>query len=68
MEVTEHAKEKRGMVVALSLPEKDNSDIITKVFEGLGLKKLMGETGLKNLLDFLDEEFGEDKIYLAQGF
>ena len=26
-EVTEHAKEKRGMVLALSLPEKDLSDI-----------------------------------------
>ena len=55
--------EKRGMVLALSLPEKDVSDIGTKVFEGLGLEKLKGETGFKNLIDFLDKEFGEDKIF-----
>ena len=63
MEVTEHAKEKRGMVLALSLPEKDVSDVRTKVFEGLGLEKLKGETGFNNLIEFLDKEFGEDKIY-----
>ena len=56
VEVTKHAKEKRGMVLALSLPEKDNSDVRTKVFEGLGLDKLKGETGFKNLIDFLDKE------------
>ena len=50
VEVTEHAEEKRGMVLALSLPEKDVSDVRTKVFEGLGLEKLRGEIGLKNLI------------------
>ena len=62
-EVTEHVKEKRSMVLALSLPEKDLSDIRTKVFEGLRLDKLKGETGFKKWIDFLDKEFGEDKIY-----
>ena len=33
VEVTEHAKEKRCMVLALSLPEKDLGDIRTKGFE-----------------------------------
>ena len=61
--MTKHAEEKRGMVLALSLPEKDVSDVRTKVFEGLGLEKLRGEIGFKNLIEFLDKEFWEDKIY-----
>ena len=61
--VTEIPKAKWGLVLALSLPEKDKSDIRNKVFDALGEQLLKGEEGFSKLMTFLEKEFGEDEIY-----
>ena len=56
MEGTEEKREKWGQIIALSLPEKDPSDIRNKVFESLGESDLKGVEGFQKLFDFLDKE------------
>ena len=61
--VTEIPKAKWGLVLALSLPEKDKSGIRNKVFDALGETLLQGEEGYTRFMTFLEKEFGEDEIY-----
>ena len=61
--VTEIPKSKWGLVIALSLPEKDKSEIRNKVFDTLGESQLVGESGYEALMTFMEKEFGEDEIY-----
>ena len=53
--VTEIPKAKWGLVLALSLPEKDKSDIRNKVFDALGEQLLKGEEGFSKLITFLEK-------------
>ena len=61
--VTEIPKAKWGLVLALSLPEKDKSGIRNKVFDALEETKLAGKNGHDEFMKFLEKEFGEDEIY-----
>lgn len=59
-EITTLAKKDRGVYVALTLPDGDESRIREQVFESHGLAKLKTETGLKDLLDFMETHLGLD--------
>ena len=59
---TEIAKEKRGPVIALSLPDNDTCHLRTTVLEKVDKDKLKGEKGLEELMKLLDELLGEDKL------
>jgi hypothetical protein len=61
-EVTDLAKAKQGIVVALSLPENDTSNIREKVFDQLALTTLKTASGLENLITFLDKHLGKDDL------
>lgn len=54
-EITELAKEKKGIAIALTLPEEDETKIREKVFEQIKLEDLKKESGFKTLLEFLDK-------------
>ena len=58
-------KEKQGLVVALSLPEEDPSNIRDKVFSELEVSNLNKAEGLKTLTDYLDKQFGRDDLTVA---
>ena len=60
--VTEVAKEKRGIIIALSLPDNHESKIKEKVFEGIPLDDLKKEDGLKTLTTFLDTHLQKDDL------
>ena len=53
-EITDLAKTKQGIAIALSLPEDDESKIKDKVFYQMSLEDLKSEDGLgwTGLLDF----------------
>ena len=62
-EVTDIAKEKQGIVVALSLPQDENeSGIREKVFDEIELSELKKENGLDTLIKFLDGKLGKDEL------
>ncbi len=61
-DATELKPEKQGSVVALSLPEEDQSQIRDKVFTDLTKAELGSATGLQKLLDYLDKHFGKDDL------
>jgi hypothetical protein len=61
-EVTDLAKSKQGIVVALSLPENDCSNIREKVFDQLSLSVLKTTTGFDSLVTFLDSHLGKDDL------
>ena len=52
-------QKKQGVVIALSLPEDDESKIREKVFYQIRLKK---DDGLDILLTFLDEHLAKDYL------
>ena len=60
--VTDVAKNKQGIVIALSLEGNDESKICEKIFTSLKLDDLKKETGLATLLTFLDKELGKDDL------
>lgn len=49
-EITELEKKKRGVAIALTLPEDDDSKIREKVFYHIKLEDLKKETGLETLV------------------
>ena len=61
-EITELAKEKKGIAVALTLPEEDETKIREKVFEQIKIEDLKKETGFKTLLEFLDKHLAKDDL------
>ena len=61
-ELTDVPKSKQGIVVALSLPEDDETHIRERVFEQIPLKDLKTDDGLIILLNFLDKHCGKDEL------
>ena len=59
-EITELAKEKRGVAIALTLPEEDESKIREKVFDQIKLDDLKKET--ETLIAFLDKHLAKDDL------
>ena len=54
VELPEFAKAKQGLALALSLPEKDSSNIRDKVFSVVSLEDLKSDDGVKKLIRFMD--------------
>ena len=54
-EITDLAKNKQGIAVALSLPEDDEHQIKDKVFDQIPLDDLKSDFGLSLLIEFLDK-------------
>ena len=61
-DATETADEKKGLIVALSLPEEDPSQIRDKVFTELDREKLKTKDGLIELIKYLKGQFGKDDL------
>ena len=59
-EVTSVVKEKRAMVLILSLSEGDS--LREQVFENLSIADLKKDTGVKTFLDFLEQSYGKDEL------
>ena len=60
--VTDVKDVKRGIVVALSLPENDESVIRERVFDEIKLDDLKKENGMDVLLKFMDRILGKDDL------
>ena len=61
-EASDSDKSKHGLLVALSLPEEDATQIRDKVFSEIEMETLKGAEGLKKLLEYLDTQFGKDDL------
>ena len=61
-ELTKLEKKDQGLYVALTLPDGDESQIREKVFETMGIAKLKVETGLDDLLVFMQNHLGVDDL------
>ena len=61
-EATDAEKKKHGLLVALSLPEDDVSQIRDKVFAEIEIAKLKADDGLKTLTSYLDSQFAKDDL------
>ena len=61
-EITDLAKNKQGIAVALSLPEDDEHQIKDKVFDKISIDDLKGNFGLKILIAFLDKHLAKDDL------
>ena len=61
-EITELAKAKRGVAIALTLPEDDEHRIREKVFDQMTLDDLKKDTGLEILITFLDQHLAKDDL------
>ena len=62
VEICGEAEEKQGVILALSLPEKDQSRIREQVMEELSLSKLKTPTGVSVLLTFIESKVGMDDM------
>lgn len=60
--VTDLHKDKKGLALALSLPEHDPSGIRDKVFNEVKLENIKGENGVKTLITFMDKLFKKDDL------
>ena len=56
------AKNKQGLAVALSLPDKHESKIKDKVFNQMKVADLKKEDGIDNLILLLDKYLGKDEL------
>ena len=61
-EVTDADKSEHGFLVALSLPEDDESQIRDKVFSEIKIEDLKGEGGFAKLIVYLDSQFAKDDL------
>ena len=61
-EITELDVKKQGVVIALSLPEDDESKIREKVFDQISLDDLKEDTGLNTLITFMDKHLAKDDL------
>ena len=61
-EVTDVAKAKMGIAVALSLPENDKSRIREQVMEEIEIATLKTDDGLAKLLEFMEKKLGKDTM------
>ena len=62
---TSAEKEKQGLLVALSLPEDDPTNIRDKVFSEVDLNELKAAGGLNSLIKYFDNQFGRDDLTVA---
>ena len=60
--ITDLAKNKQGIAVALSLPEDDEHQIKDKVFDQIPLDDLKSDFGLSLLIEFLDKHLAKDDL------
>ena len=60
--VTELDKNKRGLAVALSLPENDPSGIRDKIFNEIKIEDLNRDAGIDALIIYMDKLFKKDEI------
>ena len=60
--VTDVPKARRGIAVALSLPDNDSSKIREQVFKEISIDDLGKETGIKTLPDFVDWELSKEHL------
>ena len=60
--VTNVAKKKQGVAVALSLPEDDKSQIRDKVFNEINMDDLKKDDGVETLIAFFDTVFKKDEL------
>ena len=60
--LTKLANKERGLYVALSLPDGDDTRIREKVWENFGIAKMETDTGLKDLIDFMELHLGIDEL------
>ena len=61
-ELTDLADDKKGIYIALSLPDNHDTKIKEKVFESLGLDSLKSTSGLKELIEFLDRHLQKESL------
>ena len=61
-ELVDLPKSKQGIVVALYLPEDDETHIRERVFDQIPLQDLKTDDGLIILLNFLDKHCGKDEL------
>ena len=61
-EITDLAKNKQGIAVALSLPEDDEHQIKDKVFDQISIDDLKDNFGLYILIAFLDKHLAKDDL------
>ena len=61
-EITDLAKNKQGIAVALSLPEDDEHQIKEKVFDQIYIDDLKGNFGLNILIASLDKHLAKDDL------
>ena len=61
-EITDLAKNKQGIAVALSLPEDDEHQIKDKVFDQIFLDHLKSDFGLNILIAFLDKNLEKNDL------
>lgn len=61
-EITDLDKKKRGIAVALTLPEDEESKIREKVFDQVDLEDVKKDTGFNTLVQFLDKHLKKDDL------
>ena len=61
-EITDLDNKKRGVAIAFTLPENDESKIQEKVFDQIKLADLKKDTGFNTLLEFLDKHLAKDDL------
>ena len=61
-DITDLADEKRGVAIALSLPDDDKCHLRSTVLEKVDKTKLKARDGLKVLIELLDKLLGEDEL------
>lgn len=61
-EITDVDPKKRGIAIALTLPDGDSSRIREKVFDEIHLADLKRDNGLDILINFLDKHLGKDDL------
>lgn len=61
-EVTDLAKGKQGVAIALSLPEESETKIREKVFDQIELAELKKDDGFDTLVAFLDKHLAKDDL------
>ena len=60
--VTDLAKEKQGIAIALSLPENDPSGVRDEVFNEITLANLNNEEGVNTLINYFNRLFLKDEL------
>ena len=61
-EITATVKKKQGILIALSLPETDDTGIRERVFDELKIEDLSKEDGLETLMTYMDKQLGKDDL------